>query len=128
MRIRYNPHVMAIADVQFTFDQAIRTMGVTPERLEKLIDEGKIFAVRQGAGILIPREAILGYMAEVSAVKGPKKKAEPKAAAPKAAASEAAPPVAAAPEAGEPVAAEAEASAPEASEPQAAEPEAVEPR
>jgi excisionase family DNA binding protein len=106
---------MAKADVQFTFDQAIRTMGVTPERLEKLIDEGKIAAVRQGAGVLIPREAILGYMAEVSAVKGPKKKAEPKAVPPKA------------PEAEIPKAAEPEAAAPEAVEPEAVVPEAVEP-
>lgn len=64
---------MAKADVQFTFDQAIRTMGVTPERLEKLIDEGKITAVRQGANILIPREAILEYLSQVSFVKGKKK-------------------------------------------------------
>ena len=100
---------MAKADVQFTFDQAIRTMGVTPERLEKLIDEGKIAAVRQGAGVLISREAILEYMAEVSAVKGPKKKAaapkqaeatqaEPRPAAAQSAAGEAeAQPVAAEP-------------------------------
>jgi excisionase family DNA binding protein len=65
---------MANTDVQFTFDQAVKTMGVTPERLEKLIDEGKIAAVPKGAGVLIPREAILQYFAEVSAIKGKKKK------------------------------------------------------
>ena len=64
---------MAKADVQFTFDEAVRTMGVTPERLEKLIDEGKIAAVRQGAGLLISREAILEYLSQVSFVKGKKK-------------------------------------------------------
>ena len=50
--------------VQFTFDQAVRTMGVTPERLEKLIDEGKIRAHR-GVVTTFDREAVLEYMNKV---------------------------------------------------------------
>ena len=52
----------------FTFDEAVRTMGVTPERLAKLIDEGKIAVVQDGLRQLIPRQAILQYLSEVSAV------------------------------------------------------------
>jgi excisionase family DNA binding protein len=54
--------------VEFTFDQTVKTMGVTPERLERLIADGKIAAVRDGVRILIPRESILEYLATVSAV------------------------------------------------------------
>jgi excisionase family DNA binding protein len=54
--------------VEFTFDQTVRTMGVTPERLERLIAEGKIPAIRDGIHTYIPREAILEYLAGVSAV------------------------------------------------------------
>jgi excisionase family DNA binding protein len=54
--------------VEFSFDQAVKTMGVTPDRLEKLIEEGKIAAARDGVHTYIPREAILEYMAQVSAV------------------------------------------------------------
>jgi excisionase family DNA binding protein len=43
-------------------------MGVTPERLDRLIAEGKIPAIREGIHIFIPREAILEYLAGVSAV------------------------------------------------------------
>ena len=44
-------------------------MGVTPARLEKLIREGKLPASRpDGIHTLIPRSAILEYLAEVSAV------------------------------------------------------------
>ena len=50
--------------VQFTFDQAVRTIGVTPERLEKLIDEGKIRANR-GVQTTFDREAVLEYMNKV---------------------------------------------------------------
>ena len=57
---RYNRHMA----VQFTFDQAVRTMGVTPERLEKLIDEGKIRANR-GVQTTLDREAVLEYMNKV---------------------------------------------------------------
>jgi excisionase family DNA binding protein len=59
---------MAAKDVEFSFDEAVRTMGVTPERLENLIAEGKIVAVDDGRGIRIRRQAILEYMASVSAV------------------------------------------------------------
>lgn len=50
--------------VQFTFDEAVRTMGLTPERLEKLIDEGKIQASR-GVQTTLSREAVLAYMNKV---------------------------------------------------------------
>ena len=43
-------------------------MGVTPERLEKLIAEGKIAVVHEGVHTFIPREAILEYLAQVSTV------------------------------------------------------------
>jgi hypothetical protein len=43
-------------------------MGVTPERLAKLIAEGKIPAAREGIRTVIPRQAILDYLAQVSAV------------------------------------------------------------
>ncbi|HEY4686157.1 MAG TPA: helix-turn-helix domain-containing protein [Dehalococcoidia bacterium] len=59
---------MAGAEIEFTFDEAVRTMGVTPERLEKLIEEGKIPAAREGIRTRIPRQAILDYLAQVSAV------------------------------------------------------------
>jgi excisionase family DNA binding protein len=52
----------------FSFDEAIKTLGVTPERLEKLIAEGKIATVSDGPHRYIPRRAILAYLAEVSAV------------------------------------------------------------
>ena len=50
--------------VQFTFDQAVKTMGLTPQRLEKLIDEGKIHAHR-GVTTMLDREAVLEYMTKV---------------------------------------------------------------
>jgi excisionase family DNA binding protein len=56
------------ADVEFTFQDAVRTLGVTPEKLQQLIDEGKIKAHRDGVRTFIPRRAILDYLAEVSAV------------------------------------------------------------
>ena len=59
---------MARADVEFTFDEAVRTMGVTPERLEKLIADGKIPVERDGIRLLIPRSAILEYFGGVSAL------------------------------------------------------------
>lgn len=59
---------MPKTDVEFTFEEAVRTMGVTPERLQKLIDEGKIPAYREGIRTLIPRQAILDYFGQVSAV------------------------------------------------------------
>jgi phage antirepressor YoqD-like protein len=59
---------MAKTEVLFTFDQAARTMGITPERLERLIEEGKVLAVRESARTFIPREEILRYLSEVSAI------------------------------------------------------------
>lgn len=56
------------AEVTFTFEEAVRTLGVTPERLERLIQEGKVPAHRRGARLVIPRQAILDYLAQVSAV------------------------------------------------------------
>ena len=64
---------MANADVLFSFNEAVKAMGVTPERLEKLIDEGKIDTVSRGATHLIPREAILRYFVEAAAAKNKKK-------------------------------------------------------
>jgi excisionase family DNA binding protein len=55
-------------DVLFTFNEAVRTMGVTPERLEKLIAEGKVQTLRQGGRTLIPRSQILEYFGGVSAL------------------------------------------------------------
>ena len=65
----YNRDVMARTDVEFTFDQALATLGVTPAKLQKLIQDGTIPASRpDGVHIQIPREAILEYLAQVSAV------------------------------------------------------------
>jgi excisionase family DNA binding protein len=59
---------MAPAEVEFTFQDAVRTLGVTPEKLQQLIDDGKIRSAREGIRTVIPRHAILEYLAEVSAV------------------------------------------------------------
>lgn len=59
---------MPRTEVDFSFDEAVRTMGVTPGRLERLLAEGKIPHTRDGIDIRIPRQAILDYLAEVSAV------------------------------------------------------------
>jgi hypothetical protein len=59
---------MPTTDVEFSFQDAVRTLGVTPEKLQQLIDEGKVHAVREGIRTYIPRRAILDYLAEVSAV------------------------------------------------------------
>jgi hypothetical protein len=55
---------MQRTDIEFTFDETVRTMGVTPERLQKLIDEGQIEVVREGIRTMIPRRSILEYLAE----------------------------------------------------------------
>jgi len=52
----------------FTLLEAQRAMGLTPTRLDKLIDEGKIKVIREGYQTWVPRQAILDYLAEVSAV------------------------------------------------------------
>ena len=59
---------MTRAEIEFTFDEAVRTMGVTPERLEKMIEEGKIATVRAAGRTLIPRSSILEYFGGVSAL------------------------------------------------------------
>ena len=59
---------MAKTDVEFTFDQAVGALGLTPEKQERLIEEGKIPAHHHGIRTVIPRHAILDYLAEVSAV------------------------------------------------------------
>ena len=43
-------------------------MGVTPERLEKLIAEGKVETQRRGGRTVIPRSQILEYFGDVSAL------------------------------------------------------------
>lgn len=57
-------------EIAFTFEEAVRTLGVTPEKLTRLVEEGKIAATREGGGgrIRISRRAILDYLAEVSSV------------------------------------------------------------
>jgi len=55
-------------EIEFTFDEAVRTLGVTPEKLSRLVDEGKIAANHEGGRTRISRRAILDYLAEVSAV------------------------------------------------------------
>ena len=57
-----------VKEVDFTFEEALRTLGVTPARLERLIEEGKLPAFREGIRVLIPRHAILDYLSQVSAV------------------------------------------------------------
>ena len=59
---------MVNQEVEFTFEEAVRTLGLTPEKLEKLIEDGKIKARHDGVRTHISRRAILDYMAEVSAV------------------------------------------------------------
>ena len=43
-------------------------MGVTPERLEKLIAEGKVVTIQSAGRTLIPRSSILEYFGGVSAL------------------------------------------------------------
>src|SRR5687768_4034795 len=70
---------MAHTEVDFTYQEAIRTLGVTPEKLDRLIDEGALPVVNSGAQTLIPRKSILGYLATVTTVGKEKKKAAPPA-------------------------------------------------
>jgi hypothetical protein len=55
-------------EVLFTFDEAVRTMGVTPERLEKLIADGKVHTLQRAGRTLIPRSQVLEYFGDVSAL------------------------------------------------------------
>ena len=57
---------MAKTEVEFTFDEAVRTIGVTPARLDKLIADGKIVAHQETGRTRIPRESILQYLSQVS--------------------------------------------------------------
>ena len=59
---------MPRTDVEFSFDEAVRAMGVTPERLGKMIEDGKIATVRAAGRTLIPRASILEYFGGVSAL------------------------------------------------------------
>jgi hypothetical protein len=74
---------MAHTEVDFTYQEAVRTLGVTPEKLDYLIDEGKITVITTPAQMLVPRESILRYLATVTSVgKEKKKAAAPAKAAP----------------------------------------------
>jgi excisionase family DNA binding protein len=55
-------------DIEFTFDEAVRTLGVTPDKLTRLLQEGKVRSTQEGGRTRISRRAILDYLAEVSAV------------------------------------------------------------
>jgi excisionase family DNA binding protein len=52
----------------FTVEEARKAMGLTPSRIERLIEEGKIPVNRDGWRVSVPRQSILDYLAEVSAV------------------------------------------------------------
>jgi len=55
-------------EIAFSFDEAVRTLGVTPEKLTRLLEEGKIPSTHEGGRTRITRRAILDYLAAVSAV------------------------------------------------------------
>ncbi len=59
---------MVNTEIEFSFEEAVRTLGVTPDKLQQLVEEGKIGSVRAGIRTRIPRRAILDYLAVVSAV------------------------------------------------------------
>ena len=63
-------------EVRFTLEEAAHTMGVTPQRLEKLIEEGKLPVISDGLRRYVTRHAVLDYMASVSAVGVRAKRAE----------------------------------------------------
>ena len=48
----------------FTLLEAQHAMGVTPVRLEKLIEEGKIKVIHDGIQTWVPRQSILDYFAD----------------------------------------------------------------
>jgi excisionase family DNA binding protein len=54
-------------EVRFTLEQASHTMGVTPAKLERLIEEGKLPVVSDGIRRYVTREALLDYMRLVNA-------------------------------------------------------------
>jgi excisionase family DNA binding protein len=55
-------------EVEFSFEEAVRTLGVTPEKLSRLVEEGKIAATNDGVRTRFTRRAILDYLTAVSAV------------------------------------------------------------
>ncbi len=59
---------MVNAQIDFSFEDAVRTLGVTPDKLRQLINDGTIPAERDGIRTRISRRAILDYLSEVSAV------------------------------------------------------------
>jgi hypothetical protein len=48
----------------FTLLEAQHAMGVTPVRLAKLIEEGKIKVIRDGIETWVPRQSILDYFTD----------------------------------------------------------------
>ena len=52
----------------FTLEEAQKAMGLTPAQLDRLIEEGKVPVVRKGWRVTVPRQSILDYLAEVSAI------------------------------------------------------------
>ena len=52
----------------FTVEEAQKAMGLTPAQMDRLIDEGKIPVIRDGWRVMVPRQSILDYLAEVSAI------------------------------------------------------------
>jgi hypothetical protein len=59
---------MTATDIEFSFEEAVRTIGLPPQRLERLIDEGRIPVTGEGIERRISRRAILDYMATVTSV------------------------------------------------------------
>ncbi|HXH21210.1 MAG TPA: hypothetical protein VNN10_04205 [Dehalococcoidia bacterium] len=54
--------------IEFTVEEARKAMGLTPAQMDRLIEEGKIAVIRDGWKVMVPRQAILDYLAEVSAI------------------------------------------------------------
>ena len=53
----------------FTLQEAAHAMGLTPMRLDKMIEEGKIKVISDGVQTWIPRQSILGYFAQAATKK-----------------------------------------------------------
>jgi hypothetical protein len=64
----YNPAMATGVRTDFTLEEAQKAMGLTPARMDKLIEEGKIKVLHDGWKVMVPRQAILDYLAEVSAI------------------------------------------------------------
>lgn len=52
----------------FTLEEARKAMGLTPAQMDRLVEDGKIPVVRDGWRVTVPRQSILDYLAEVSAI------------------------------------------------------------